>query len=53
MLRRLATYQPSAYLLVDHRPPTLNNMLSAIISLANLIPAGDCFDVYFAELILL
>eukprot|EP00965_Chrysotila_dentata_P108792 3594362-Pleurochrysis_carterae.AAC.1 len=34
--RQLATYQPSAYLLVDHRPSTLNNSLSADILLANL-----------------
>eukprot|EP00965_Chrysotila_dentata_P098371 3251559-Pleurochrysis_carterae.AAC.1 len=35
-VRRLATYQPTAYLLVDHRPSTLNNSLSVDTLLANL-----------------
>eukprot|EP00965_Chrysotila_dentata_P169750 5602965-Pleurochrysis_carterae.AAC.1 len=35
-VRRQATYQPSSYLLVDYRPSTLNNSLSADILLANL-----------------
>eukprot|EP00965_Chrysotila_dentata_P061109 2024761-Pleurochrysis_carterae.AAC.1 len=40
------TYQPTTI-------PTLNNASSANIILANLSSAGDCFDIYFVELILL
>ena len=43
-------YLPTIGLLTSRPPiPTINNALSANILPMNLSPAGDCFDVYFAE----
>eukprot|EP00965_Chrysotila_dentata_P106864 3530204-Pleurochrysis_carterae.AAC.1 len=47
MLHRLATYLPSAYLLVDCRPPELKGSLSVDILLAIMrVLPGNSFVVY-------